>query len=65
MHGRGISSTIDYDISVKRPLAISDSYMFRHIYSHDICVYKVNIDDAINNSKKILTSKTDFLKLNS
>ena len=59
MDGRGISSVIDYAISVKKPFVISDSYMFRHIYSHDICVYKVNIDDAINNSKKILTNLYD------
>ena len=40
MHGRGISSTIDYALSVKKPIAISDSYMFRHIYNDSICAYK-------------------------
>ena len=54
MIGRGISSVIDYAISVNKPVVISDSYMFRHIYSHEICVYKTNIKDAINNSIKIL-----------
>jgi hypothetical protein len=28
---RGLSSTIDYSLSVKKPIAINDSYMFRHI----------------------------------
>lgn len=31
MHGRGLSSVIDYAISVDTPLAVNDSYMFRHI----------------------------------
>ena len=35
MVGRGISSTIDYALSVKKPLGISDSYMFRNIYDGD------------------------------
>jgi hypothetical protein len=44
MHGRGISSAIDYAISVKKPIGISDSYMFRNIYSDDLCLYKHSID---------------------
>jgi hypothetical protein len=54
MNGRGISSVIDYAISVNKPILISDSYMFRHIYSDDICLYKTNIKDAIENSNRIL-----------
>ena len=50
MHGRGISSTIDYAISVKKPLGISDSYMFRNIYADEICLYKTSINDCLNNS---------------
>jgi hypothetical protein len=50
MDGRGISSTIDYAISVKKPLAISDSYMFRNIYSDKICLYKNTIDECLKNS---------------
>ena len=50
MHGRGISSTIDYALSVKKPLGISDSYMFRNIYSDSICLYKTSIKDCIQNS---------------
>lgn len=51
LEGRGISSVIDYALSVKVPLGISDSYMFRHIYSDDICVYKKSIRDCIKNSE--------------
>jgi hypothetical protein len=41
MHGgRGISTAIDYAISTKKPIGISDSYKFRHIYSDAICVNK-------------------------
>jgi hypothetical protein len=54
MEGRGTSSVIDYAISVNKPFVISDSFMFRHIYSDKICVYKTNIKDAIENSKKML-----------
>jgi hypothetical protein len=31
MPGRGLSSVIDYAVSVDTPLAVNDSYMFRHI----------------------------------
>ena len=54
LEGRGASSVIDYAISVNKPFIISDSFMFHHIYSDDICVYKTNIKDAIENSKKLL-----------
>jgi hypothetical protein len=50
MTGRGISSVIDYALSVKRPLGISDSYMFRHIYSDEICLYKNDVKTSMNNS---------------
>jgi len=50
MENRGISSTIDYALSVKKPLIISDSYMFRHIYSDDICIYKNNLETCLKNS---------------
>ena len=52
MYGRGISSTIDYAISVKKPLAISDSYMFRHIYFDEICLYKNTIQHCLEHSLK-------------
>ncbi len=57
--GRSISSVIDYAISANKPILISDSCMFRHIYSDDICIYKTNISEAINNCKERLPSFLD------
>lgn len=34
-HGRGISGTLDYSLAVKRPLAITHSEQFRHVWSID------------------------------
>lgn len=31
MYGRGLSSVIDYAVSVNTPIAVNNSYMFRHI----------------------------------
>ena len=62
MDRRGISSTIDYAMSVNVPIGISDSYMFRHIYSDDICLYKKSIDDCIKNSTTYINN---FIKENS
>jgi len=50
----GLSSVIDYALSVNRPIAVSDSNMYRHIYSDDICIYKRSVDYIINNSKEYL-----------
>lgn len=47
---RGISSALDYALSVKKPFGISDSYMFRHIYHDDICLYKNTIEQCMKNS---------------
>lgn len=54
MHGRGCASTIDYALSVNVPIGISDSYMFRHIYNDNICVYKTPIKDIITNGLRYL-----------
>jgi hypothetical protein len=54
MNGRGISSTIDYALSVKTPIVISDSHMFRHIYSDKICAYKNSISAAAAQSTELL-----------
>lgn len=51
MNSRSISSVIDYALSVDRPIGISNSHMFRHIYSDDICLYKTSIHDCIQNFK--------------
>lgn len=34
MPGRGISSAVDYALSVKRPMILTNTYMFRHINNH-------------------------------
>lgn len=51
---RGISSTIDYAISAKKPIGISDSYMFRHIYSDAICVYKTPLAQCMIQSDAVI-----------
>lgn len=55
MNGRGISSTIDYAISAKKPIGISDSYMFRHIYSDEICVYKTSLAQCMIQSNEVIS----------
>lgn len=46
LEGRGISSTIDYALSVQRPLGISNSSMFRHIYNDKICLDHYSIEEC-------------------
>lgn len=50
--GRGNSSVIDYALSVNRPLGLSNSYMFKHVYSSDLDLTKVSIKDCIKSSLK-------------
>ena len=50
LNNRSISSVIDYALSVKKPLIISNSHMFRHIYNDSICVLKTPIQQCITNS---------------
>jgi hypothetical protein len=52
MIGRGLSSAVDYAISAMKPIGISDSFMFRHIYSDELCLYKTSINDCILNFEK-------------
>lgn len=47
---RSISSVIDYALSVQKPIIISNSRMFRHIYDNRICVSKTPIQQCISNS---------------
>jgi hypothetical protein len=54
MPGRGCSSVIDYALSVNRPIGISNSHMFRHIYSDEICLYKRSIADIIEKGNEYL-----------
>lgn len=46
----GVSSVVDYALSAKKPLAISNASWFRHIYSDEICVNKTSIDDIMRSS---------------
>jgi len=48
---RTLSSTIDYSLSVRKPIAISDSWMFRHIsdVTPTILVDKTTIPEIIKN----------------
>lgn len=54
MYGRGPASVIDYALAVDVPIGISDSYMFRHLYHDEICVYKTPIKDIIKNGLSIV-----------
>jgi hypothetical protein len=46
----GISSSIDYALSVKRPIAICRSNMFSHIWNAtpSICIEDVSLNEIIN-----------------
>jgi hypothetical protein len=43
----GISSAADYAMSVKRPIAITNNMMFRHIMSDDIMIEKRHLSDIL------------------
>lgn len=53
MARRGISSTIDYALSVRRPIAVTNSHMFRHILDDEtrtkICVDHISLKEIIAN----------------
>jgi hypothetical protein len=44
---RGCSSVLDFAIPAGRPIAISDSHMFRHVYSDAICAYRRPLRDIL------------------
>ena len=48
---RGISSVIDYAIAVKRPIAVSNCSMFRHILKANpsVCVDSASLKEILNN----------------
>jgi len=54
MGGRGNSSVLDYALSVKRPIAISNSYMFRHVPETNIQVESISVKDIMDNGCEIL-----------
>lgn len=52
LNGKGLSSSIDYALSAKKPIGISNSDMFKHIYRDDICIYNVSVEECMNNYAK-------------
>lgn len=70
MLGRGLSSVIDYALSVDTPIAINKTYMFKHIYnaSPSICVEDSSLKDIIFRGDaplrpfKSLYSHSNFIK---
>jgi hypothetical protein len=46
--GQGLSSTLDYALSVKRPLAINSNMMFKHVVKDEIIVEKNTIMEIYN-----------------
>jgi hypothetical protein len=45
----GISSAIDYALSVRRPIAVSNNMMFRHIITKDILVERRTLKQILDN----------------
>jgi hypothetical protein len=58
-NGEGISSVVDYAMSVQRPIAISESRMFRHIASKDVIVSGNNIMEILKRGNKPLQKLRD------
>jgi hypothetical protein len=59
-NGNGISSAIDYALSVKRPIAITRCNMFRHILKNDIVLSgKNSVVDILNRGTKPLNEFYD------
>lgn len=54
MKGRGLSSAIDYALSVNIPIAISNSDMFRHINLPSICIENNSLRKIIDNGTEPL-----------
>jgi hypothetical protein len=53
-NGEGISSVIDFALSVKRPIGISNSRMFRHISNDAILLESNSISDIISRGTSVL-----------
>jgi hypothetical protein len=51
---QGLSSVIDYALSVKRPIAITNDTMFKHVYKEGIDAEKHSLSDIINKGTKPL-----------
>lgn len=60
----GLSSVIDYALSVKRPIGLTDNMMFRHILSDDIIIEKNNLQDIISKGTKPLDKFYELWSVN-
>ena len=58
MKNRGISSAIDYALASGRPFAVSDSIMFRHVFSPEISIGNNALHSLIQNGTKPLEKFT-------
>jgi hypothetical protein len=59
MSGRGISSAIDYALAVNRPIAITQSSMFRHISMPNIEIEISTLSEILNRGPGILNQFKD------
>lgn len=60
-NGEGISSVIDFALSVKRPIAITPCNMFRHIFSAEI-ILKDDLRKILNNGTRPLQKYYEMWK---
>lgn len=54
MHNPGLSSALDYLLSVKRPIAITSNQMFRHIIKNDILIDRNTLQEILKKGIKPL-----------
>lgn len=52
LEGRGNSSSLDFALSAKKPIILTNSSMFRHVYTDKIDVDLHPINECIENSKE-------------
>lgn len=60
----GVSSVIDYAVSVKVPIAISNASWFRHIYDDEICVNKNRLEQIQNKTEAFDKRRQEFCHTN-
>lgn len=61
-YGRGISGTLDYALAVDRPIAITKSWQFKHIWSIDdrVLINNRSLHDMITQGSKYLNKFKDI-----
>jgi hypothetical protein len=53
-YGRGPSSVIDYSLSVKRPIVLTKSYQFKHLYDYPIFIEDRSMREIIERGTQTL-----------